>query len=225
MSKVKKLNIFLLILSVIIIFVSGFSSRNIEILMRSLSFAINFYIFIVSIVSIKKSSILILIISLLLTLFFGFATVSGAISNIKINKYQKSEKFYIEQAKQLEDSLSDSAKYYYDLEYYIENLDVNNFKITKNQAEKDFNEKWYNLTKEELGACEGYTIISVNQPRLNEIIDNYKREMNTDTYKPEYIVSYDYSNIMDSLSIKTFINCNGNYSYTTDGFNNNEEVF
>lgn len=225
MSKVKKLNIFLLILSVIIIFVSGFSSRNIEILMRSLSFAINFYIFIVSIVSIKKSSILILIISLLLTLFFGFATVSGAISNIKINKYQKSEKFYIEQAKQLEDSLSDSAKYYYDLEYYIENLDVNNFKITKNQAEKDFNEKWYNLTKEELGACEGYTIISVNQQRLNEIIDNYKREMNTDTYKPEYIVSYDYSNIMDSLSIKTFINCNGNYSYTTDGFNNNEEVF
>ena len=123
------------------------------------------------------------------------------------------------------DSLSDSAKYYYDLEYYIENLDVNNFKITKNQAEKDFNEKWYNLTKEELGACEGYTIISVNQQRLNEIIDNYKREMNTDTYKPEYIVSYDYSNIMDSLSIKTFINCNGNYSYTTDGFNNNEEVF
>ena len=225
MSKVKKLNIFLLILSVIIIFVSGFSSRNIEILMRSLSCAINFYIFIVSIVSIKKSSILILIISLLLTLFFGFATVSGAISNIKINKYQKSEKFYIEQAKQLEDSLSDSAKYYYDLEYYIENLDVNNFKITKNQAEKDFNEKWYNLTKEELGACEGYTIISVNQQRLNEIIDNYKREMNTDTYKPEYIVSYDYSNIMDSLSIKTFINCNGNYSYTTDGFNNNEEVF
>ena len=225
MSKVKKLNIFLLILSVIIIFVSGFSSRNIEILMRSLSCAINFYIFIVSIVSIKKSSILILIISLLLTLFFGFATVSGAISNIKINKYQKSEKFYIEQAKQLEDSLSDSAKYYYDLEYYIENLDVNNFKITKNQAEKDFNEKGYNLTKEELGACDGYTIISVNQQRLNEIIDNYKREMNTDTYKPEYIVSYDYSNIMDSLSIKTFINCNGNYSYTTDGFNNNEEVF
>lgn len=225
MNKVKRINIFLLILSIIIIFVSMFSSGNIEVLMLGLSCVINVYIFIVSLVSIKKSSITMLIISLLLTLFFGFGTISVIISNAKRNNYLNSEEFYIEQAKDLERSLSNSAKYYYDLEYYVENLNIGKITITKLQAEDKFDEKWFELKEDELGTCDGYIVINVNQDNIENIIENYKERINTDSYTPGRIVSYDYDGIRESLNINAFISCNGNYSYTTDGFNNNEEVF
>lgn len=215
----KKINVILLILSIVIFLCGSFTNRYIEVIMRGISLVINIYLLIISLIDKNKSNKVILILSILLTCFFGYATISGAFFNAKKTQYLNSEEFYIENAKSLERSLADSAKYYYELEFYIENLGTNTFKITKNQAEQEFNEKWYNLTKEELGVCDGYTIISVDQQHLNKIIDSYKRKMNTDTYKPEHIVSYAYNDIIDSLSIKVFITCDGDYSYTTDGYN------
>jgi len=217
MSKI--INTFLLILSIVIFLFGSFTNRYIEVIMRGISLVINIYLLIISLIDKNKSNKTILILSILLTCFFGYATVSGVFFNAKKTQFLNSEEFYIENAKSLERSLADSAKYYYELEHYIENLDISTFKITKKQAESEFNEKWYNLTKEELGVCDGYTIISIDQQNLNKVIDRYKRKMNTDTYKPEHIVSYAYWDIMDSLSIKAFVTCNGDYSYTTDGYN------
>ena len=215
----KKMNVILLILSIVIFLCGSFTNRYIEVIMRGISLVINIYLLIISLIDKNKSNKTMLILSILSTCFFGYATVSGVFFNAKKTQFLNSEEFYIENAESLERSLEDSAKYYYELEHYIENLGTNTFKITKNQAEQEFNEKWYNLTKEELGVCDGYTIISVDQQNLNKIIDDYKKEMNTDTYKPEYIVSYAYSNIMDNLSIKAFITCSGDYSSTTDAYN------
>ena len=174
---------------------------------------------VISLIDKNKSNKTILILSILLTCFFGYATVSGVFFNVKKTQFLNSEEFYIENAKSLERSLADSAKYYYELEHYIENLDISTFKITKKQAESEFNEKWYNLTKEELGTCDGYTIISVDQQNLNKIIDDYKKEFNTDTYIPNIVASYGYDRIRESITIKSFISCTGDYSYTTDGYN------
>lgn len=215
----KKINIVLLILSIVIFFYGSFTDRNIEVITRGVSLVINIYLLIASLINKNKSSKTILILSLLLTCFFAYATVSSVYFNTKHYQYLNSEEFYIENAKELERSLEDSAKYYYEEEHYIENLDINTFKITKEQAEQEFDEKWYDLKKDDLGVCDGYTIISTDQQYLNKIIDNYKRRMNTDTYEPEDIVSYAaYSGIRDSLSIKAFITCNGDYSYTSDGY-------
>jgi len=213
-----KINISLLILSVIIFLFGAFTNRNIEVILRGIACAINVYLLIISLVNRNKSSKTILILSLLLICFFAYATVSGVYFNIKHNQYLNSEEFYIEKAKSLERSLEDSAKYYYELEHYIENLDINTFKITKEQAEQEFDEKWYNLTKDDLGICDGYTIISTDKQYLNKIIDNYKRKMNTDTYLPNQVASFAYWNIMDSLNIKAFITCNGDYTYITAGY-------
>ena len=215
----KKINIVLLILSIVIFFYGSFTNRNIEVIMRGISCIINIYLLVVSLINKNKSNKTILVLSLLLTCFFAYATVSGIYFNMKHNQYQNSEDFYIENAKSLERSLADSAKYYYELAYYIENLDINTIKITKKQAEKEFGEKWYNLTKEELGVCDGYTIISVDQQNLNKIIDDYKKEFNTDTYIPNIVASYGYDRIRESITIKSFISCTGDYSYTTDGYN------
>ena len=215
----KKINVILLILSIVIFLCGSFTNRYIEVIIRGISLVINIYLLIISLIDKNKSNKVILILSILLTCFFGYATISGAFFNAKKTQYLNSEEFYIENAKSLERSLEDSAKYYYELEFYIENLGTNTFKITKNQAEQEFNEKWYNLTKEELGVCDGYTVINVNQQNLNKIIDDYKKEYNTDTYIPHIVASYGYDRIRESITIKSFISCNGDYSYTTDRYN------
>jgi len=79
--------------------------------MRGISCIINIYLLVVSLVNKNKSSKTILILSLLLTCFFAYATVSGVFFNTKHNQYLNSEEFYIENAKSLERSLADSAKY------------------------------------------------------------------------------------------------------------------
>ena len=223
-NKVSKINVILIICSVIIFFISMFSDRNIENIMMTISFIINIYVLISSIISIKKysnkSTITIMIISLLLAIFFGFGAISGIVSTSKRNNYLKSEDFYIEQAKSLESSLVDSAKYYYNLEYYVENLDINNIKITKLEAEKNFNEKWFDLKKDDLGVCDGYVVININQEMIKNLIDEYKRRYNTDTYTAGVIVNYDYDRVMNSLNINAYISCNGDFSYTTNGYNN-----
>lgn len=215
----KKINVFLLALSIIIFLFGSFTNRNIEVIIRGISLVINIYLLIISLVDKNKSNKVILILSILLTCFFGYATVSGAFFNQQHKQYLNSEEFYIEKAESLERSLEDSAKYYYKLEHYIENLGTNSFKITKEQAEKEFDEKWYNLEKDDLGVCDGYTIISVDQQNLNKIIDDYKKEFNTDTYIPNIVASYGYDRIRESMTIKSFISCTGDYSYTTDGYN------
>lgn len=217
---VKKINIFLLILSIIIFFLSMFQDKNIEALLRGISFGINMYIFIISLVLVKKSNKVILIISLLLTLFFGFGTISSTISNVKRNNYLNSEEFYVEEAKSLERSLSDSAQYYYDLEYYIENLDLEKIIITKEQAEENFEENWFRLKQDKLGICDGYIVINIDQNNIKNIIESYKKRINSQQYIPDSVVSLYYDEVMSSLNIDVFVSCNGAYSYTTDGFDN-----
>lgn len=222
--KSKSINIVLIILSIIIFFISMFQSRIVELILRIVSFIINLSVFISSIYMIKnqnKKSIVIIIISIILTLFFGLMSITGFILTIKIETYQKSEDFYIENAKQLEKSLNNSAKFYnreYYVNYIIDNFNNdndNNIIITKSQAEEKYKEKWYKLKEEDLGICDGYTVISIN-----------KDELSNKEYTKEDIIKYlDYNEYYDLLNINTYLSCkNDKYTYTTNNYNKEQII-
>ena len=165
---------------------------------------------------------IILVVSIIINLSNILFFINDIQDKIRKNNNFDSEKYYIEAAKALEESLTQSAKYYYKPSYYFENTNLDKIVISKNQSENEFNEKWFKLKKEDLGNCDGYIVININQDYINYTIERYKRNMGVSDYSSENVADYDDSRVIDTLKINSFINCNGKYTYKTIGYDESQ---
>lgn len=227
MNKIKKkliINAILLFVSIIIVFILSMFQK--DLLGFIISVILNIYVLISTITMVKEekkiSLFIIMVLSLLLIVFFGYSIVNSTLFNHNKTKYFDSEEYYIETAKDLEESLNNSAKHYYEPSYYFENTNLDKIVVSKYQAENEFNEKWFKLKKEELGNCNGYIVISVDQDYINRMIESCNKRYGESECSPDYIASLDNYGITETLNIKSFISCSGKYVYKTVGYDESQ---
>ena len=94
--------------------------------------------------------------------------------------------------------------------------------VSKYQAENEFNEKWFKLSKDELGKCNGYIIIIVDQEYINRMIERCKKQYGESFCSSDYIASLDNYGVTETLNIKSYISCSGKYTYNTIGYDESQ---
>lgn len=227
MNKTKNkiiINIVLLLISIIIVLILGIFQK--DLLGYIILILLNIYVFISSIAMIKTekkiSLFIIIILSSLLIVFFGYSLVRLISYINNRTEYFESKEYYIETAKDLEESLKHSAKYYYEPSYYFENTNLDKIVVSKYQAENEFNEKLFKLKKDKLGNCNGYIVIIVDQEYINRMIERCKKQYGESFCSSDYIASLDNYGVTETLNIKSYISCSGKYTYNTIGYDESQ---
>lgn len=155
---------------------------------------------------------IILVISIIITLFSGIFLIEEIKQNIRKNNYYDSEEFLIEYAKILEEQLQDITQVS-DLKKL--NIDISKVNIiTLNDIESILSTNIYAIERlEEHGyICNGYTILEFKEKADK---DYYNLLLDNKDY-------YNYT-MKSFFDIKSYVSCTGKYSYTTDGFNENKK--
>lgn len=155
---------------------------------------------------------IILVISIIITLFSGIFLIEEIKQNIRKNNYYDSEEFLIEYAKILEEQLQDITQVS-DLKKL--NIDISKVNIiTLNDIESILSKNIYAIERlEEHGyTCNGYTILEFKEKADK---DYYNSLLDNNDY-------YNYT-MKSFFDIKSYVSCTGKHSYTTDGFNENKK--
>lgn len=161
---------------------------------------------------------IILVISIMITLFGGLFLIDEIGQNIRKNNYYDSEEFLIEYAKQAEEELQEDITQAGNLKKL--NIDISKENIiTLDNFLSTISDMYSIKELEERGySCNGYAILK------------YKDSADKDYYN--LVLNEEYNDTTDMnrfFDINTYISCSGKYSYTTVGFNeginNKEEIF
>ncbi len=157
----------------------------------------------------KIKSILVyimLVISIMITLFVGVFIIENVRITIRNNNYYNSEKFLIENAKYAEETLHDSVTLPENLKKL--NIDVSKKNIvTLSEFLKAISTPVHSIDslEEEGYTCDGYVILKFKE---TADIDYYYSIIND-----KYIVSME--NFFD---VNVYLSCSGKYEYQTKGF-------
>lgn len=168
----------------------------------------------------------ILVISIIITLFSGLYLIDEIGHNIRKSNYYNSEEFLIDYSKFAEEDIEEDIMLAGNLKKL--NIDISQDNIVTLKKFLDvistneiLSNDLYSINKlEENGyTCDGYTILKFKDTAN---IDDYYLMLNE-----EYNDTY---NMKRFFKVKTYISCSGKYSYATDGFNRNlinnkEEIF
>lgn len=169
---------------------------------------------------------IILVISIMITLFGGLFLIDEIGQNVRKNNYYDSEEFLIEYAKQAEEELQEDITQAGNLKKL--NIDISKENIitlddflSTISANKILSNNMYSIKElEEKGySCNGYAILK------------FKDSADKDYYN--LVLNEEYNDTTDMnrfFDINTYISCSGKYSYTTNGFNkdlinNKQEIF
>lgn len=217
-NKIKYISLIPILITIVLVILEIFNETLIGLSWCSISIlGINFISIILCIILHHKKikSVLvyiILVISIIITLFSGIFLIEEIKQNIRKNNYYDSEEFLIEYAKILEEQLQDITQVS-DLKKL--NIDISKVNvITLNDIESILSTNIYAIERlEEHGyTCNGYTILE------------FKEKADKDYYNSLLDNSDYYNYTMKSFfDIKSYVSCTGKYSYTTGGFNENKK--